>query len=156
MCGGYTGLHQSVIPSVLPFVLPKIRSHFSSQPFEVESSYLVYRMVMTSCLVGLRTGFVLFVFPYIHLPGIMPNDIKLLSFHLFLRPFARSCVHQFVCRRVPRFVSYFPHVSEFYVNVFIPRHTLVAGYYVFTLTVRVSVRLSVVRTSVRPHFVSAR
>ena len=32
----------------------------------------------------------------------------------------------------------------------IPRHKLVAGYYVFTLAVRVSVRLSVVCTNVRP------
>ena len=32
----------------------------------------------------------------------------------------------------------------------IPRHKLVAGYYVFTLAVRVPVRLSVVCTSVRP------
>ena len=35
------------------------------------------------------------------------------------------------------------------IRVFIPRHTLVAGYYVFTLAVRVSVRPSV-RTYVRP------
>ena len=34
--------------------------------------------------------------------------------------------------------------------LFIPRHTLVTGYYVFTLAVRVSVRPSVVHTSVRP------
>ena len=33
---------------------------------------------------------------------------------------------------------------------------LVAGYYVFTLAVRVSVRPSVRSTSVRPHFVSVR
>ena len=32
-------------------------------------------------------------------------------------------------------------------RIFIPRHTLVAGYYVFTLAVRVSVRPSVVRPS---------
>ena len=36
--------------------------------------------------------------------------------------------------------------------LFIPRHTLVAGYYVFTLAVRVSVHLSVVRTSVHTSF----
>ena len=36
--------------------------------------------------------------------------------------------------------------------IFIPRHTLVAGYYVFMLAVRVSVRPSVVRTSVRTSF----
>ena len=39
-----------------------------------------------------------------------------------------------------------------YVQLFIPRHTLVAGYYVFTLAVRVSVRPSVVITSVRTSF----
>ena len=39
-----------------------------------------------------------------------------------------------------------------YEQLFIPRHTLVAGYYVFTLAVRVSVRPSVVRTSVRNSF----
>ena len=33
--------------------------------------------------------------------------------------------------------------------MFIPRHTIVAGYYGFTLDVRVSVRPSVIRTSVR-------
>ena len=42
-------------------------------------------------------------------------------------------------------------------TVFIPRHTLVAGYYVFTLAVRVSVRLYVRwPKSVCPHFVSVR
>ena len=42
-------------------------------------------------------------------------------------------------------------------HVFVSRRTLVAGYYVFTLAVHVSVRLSdrpsVIRTSIRPHFV---
>ena len=46
------------------------------------------------------------------------------------------------------------------VIIIIPRHILVAGYYVFTLAVRVSVRPFVrpfvVRTSVHPHFVSVR
>ena len=35
-------------------------------------------------------------------------------------------------------------------DIFIPRHTLVAGYYVLTLAVRVSVRLSVRSPYVRP------
>ena len=38
----------------------------------------------------------------------------------------------------------------FFSLFFIPRHTIVAGYYGFTLVVRVSVRPSVVRSSVRP------
>ena len=47
------------------------------------------------------------------------------------------------------FVMYIsPLTSEVYllVNLFIPRHTIVAGYYGFTLVVRESVR----RTSVHP------
>ena len=36
--------------------------------------------------------------------------------------------------------------------IFIPRHTIVAGYYGFTLDVRVSVRPSVSRTSARFSF----
>ena len=36
--------------------------------------------------------------------------------------------------------------------IFLPRHTLVAGYYVFTLAVHVAVRPSVVRTFVRNSF----
>ena len=39
-----------------------------------------------------------------------------------------------------------------YLPIFKPRHTLVAGYYVFTLAARVSGRPSVVRTSVRTLF----
>ena len=35
-------------------------------------------------------------------------------------------------------------------SIFIPRHTIVAGYYGFTLVVRVSVRLSVRPSVVRP------
>ena len=38
--------------------------------------------------------------------------------------------------------------------LFIPRHTIVAGYYGFTMDVRVSVRPSIVCPSVRPFFVS--
>ena len=38
----------------------------------------------------------------------------------------------------------------FLVNLFIPRHTIVAGYYGFTLVVRVSIRPSICRTSVHP------
>ena len=43
-------------------------------------------------------------------------------------------------------------VTAFYTPplLFIPRHTIVAGYYGFTLDVRVSVRPSVSRTSIRP------
>ena len=40
----------------------------------------------------------------------------------------------------------------FFVVFIIPRHTIVAGYYGFTLVVRVSVRPSVRRTSVRVSF----
>ena len=38
--------------------------------------------------------------------------------------------------------------------LFIPRHMIVVGYYGFMLDVRVSVRLSISRTSVLPFFVS--
>ena len=55
-------------------------------------------------------------------------------------------------------------VTDMRILLLIPRHTLLAGHYVFMLAVRVSVlrfvRLSVlpsvVRPSVRPHFVSVR
>ena len=40
------------------------------------------------------------------------------------------------------------------VILFIPRHTIVAGYYSFTLDVRVSVRPSARPSYVRPFFVS--
>ena len=43
------------------------------------------------------------------------------------------------------------HCMLFHLHLFIPRHTLVVGYYVFTLAVSVSVRLSV-RPSVRTSF----
>ena len=41
---------------------------------------------------------------------------------------------------------------DYFGPLFIPRHTIVAGYYGFTLDVRVSVRPSVRRTSVRFSF----
>ena len=40
--------------------------------------------------------------------------------------------------------------------IFIPRHTIVAGYYAFTLDVRVSVRPSVLPSAVRPSVFSFR
>ena len=43
---------------------------------------------------------------------------------------------------------------DLFFSFFISRHTIVAGYYGFTLDVRVSVCPSVSRTSVRPFFVS--
>ena len=40
-------------------------SKISPQPFEIEISNLVYRFTMISCIVGLKTGLLLFVLPYI-------------------------------------------------------------------------------------------
>ena len=70
--GGYTGLHLSVIPSVRPSARPSIiRNTFSSkispQPCKLENSYLVYRSMMTCCIVGLRTSLLLLILPCIYL-----------------------------------------------------------------------------------------
>ena len=40
-------------------------SKISPQPFKIESSNLVYRFTMTSCIVGLEMGLLLFVLPYV-------------------------------------------------------------------------------------------
>ena len=54
--------------------------------------------------------------------------------------------------------GFFANVNQFVCVLNYTHHTLVAGYYDFTLAIRVSVRPSVrptiVRTTVRPHFVS--
>ena len=56
----------SPIRSSLPFsIFPDFWSKISPQPFKIETSNLVYRFTMTSCIVELKMGFLLFVLPYI-------------------------------------------------------------------------------------------
>ena len=71
-------------------------------------------------------------------------NLCLLGFVGFSLPLGGWEELQFVIVALPGLSSYH----------FIPRHTIVAGYHGFTLVVRVSVRLSVCRPSVRPFFVS--
>ena len=39
-----------------------VSSKLFLKPFEIEASYLVYRLAMTNCIVVLRMGFLVFVF----------------------------------------------------------------------------------------------
>ena len=55
---------------VLPFFVlfsffPDVSSEISPQPFKIETSNLVYRFTMTSCMVELKVGLLLFVLPYV-------------------------------------------------------------------------------------------
>ena len=77
----------------------------------------------------------------------------LFSFYLFfILFFLFIYLFFFVVARLFFFFNYY------FVLLIIPRHTKVAGYYGFTLVVRVSVRLpvrpSVLRPSVRPFYLS--
>ena len=50
----------------VPFsFFPYFSSKISPQPLKIETSYLVYRSTMTSCIVGLKMGLLLFVLPFI-------------------------------------------------------------------------------------------
>ena len=44
---------------------PDFSSKISPQLFKIATSNLVYRFILTSCIVGLKTGLLLFVLPYI-------------------------------------------------------------------------------------------
>ena len=47
---------------LLLFVLPFVRS---VQPLKIETSNLVYRFTTTSCITGLKMGFLRFILPYV-------------------------------------------------------------------------------------------
>ena len=50
----------------VPFsFFPNFSSKISPQPLKIETSYLVYRLTTTSCIVGLKMGLLLFVLPFI-------------------------------------------------------------------------------------------
>ena len=54
----------SPICSSLPFsFFPEFLSKISPQPFKIETSNLVHRFTMTSCIVELKMGLLLFVLP---------------------------------------------------------------------------------------------
>ena len=44
---------------------PDFSSKISPQLFKIETSNMVYKFTTTSCIVGLKMGLLLFVFPYI-------------------------------------------------------------------------------------------
>ena len=44
---------------------PDFSSKIYPQPFKIETSNMVYRFTMTSCIVGLKMGLLLFVLPYV-------------------------------------------------------------------------------------------
>ena len=89
----YTGLHLSVVPFILPSVLPLFRNTFSSkispQLFKIETSYLVYRSTTTSCIVGLQMDILLFVLPFSFFPNfsskISPQPLKIKTSYLVYR-----------------------------------------------------------------------
>ena len=54
----FTSVHPSVRPSSGNSVT-LFSSKISPKPFKIETSYLVYRFTMTSCIVGLKTGYLL-------------------------------------------------------------------------------------------------
>ena len=55
-----------VLPCIYSFFFsPDFSSKISPQPFKIETSNLVYRFTTTSCIVGLKMGFLLFVIPYV-------------------------------------------------------------------------------------------
>ena len=50
----------------VPFsFFPNFSSKISPQPLKIETLYLVYRSTMTSCIVGLQMGMLLFVLPFV-------------------------------------------------------------------------------------------
>ena len=63
------GKSGGILVYICPWFRPSFRNTFSSkispQPFKIETSYLVYMFTTTSCIVGLQTGFLLFVCPCI-------------------------------------------------------------------------------------------
>ena len=65
------GLKMGLLLFVLPYVFfffsysPDFLSKISPEPFKTETSDLIYRYTTTSCIVGLKMGLLLFVFPYV-------------------------------------------------------------------------------------------
>ena len=76
-----TGLLLFVLPYICSFFfLSRFLSKISLQPFKIETSNLVYRFTMTSCVVGLKMDILLFVLPCIFL--------SLYIFHQRYQPYA--------------------------------------------------------------------
>ena len=61
------GLLLFVLPYICSFFFPDFSSKISLQPFEIETSNLVYRFTTTSYDAGLKMDILLFVLPCIFL-----------------------------------------------------------------------------------------
>ena len=68
---------------------PSFRNTFSSKLspklLKIETSYLVYRLTMTSCIVGLRMSFLLCFSLYLSF---------FLSLHIFRQRYLHNCLHK--------------------------------------------------------------
>ena len=85
----------------VPFsFFPNFLSKISPQPFKIETSYLVYRSTLTSCIEGLQMGILLFVLrlfvPFSFFPNfsskISPQPLKIETLYLVYRFTTTSCI----------------------------------------------------------------
>ena len=126
------GLQMGILLFVLPFVcslffFPNFSSKISSQPFKIETSYLVYRSTTTSCMVGLQMGILLFVLPFVCSLFFFPNFSSKISSQLFkietsylvYRSTTTSCIvglQMSILLFVLPFVCSFFFLSKFFVK----------------------------------------
>ena len=85
----------------IPFsFFPNFSSKISPQPFEIETSYLVYRSKTTSCIVGVQMGILLVVLPFVcsffflskFSSKISPQLLKIETLYLVYRFTTTSCI----------------------------------------------------------------
>ena len=90
------GLRTSLLLLICPFICPiffpsilwwNFLSKISQQPCKVECSYLVYRLMMICCIVGLRTSLLLLILPCI-CPIFFPSILWRMTF--FVKDFSRT------------------------------------------------------------------
>ena len=98
---------------------PDFSSKISPQPFKIETSNLVYRFTTTSCIVGLKMGLLLFVFPYICFfsfspdfsSKISPQPFKIETSNLVYRFTTASCI---VGLKMGLLLFVFPCICSFF------------------------------------------
>ena len=106
---------------------PDFSSKISPQPFKIETSYLVYRVTSTNCIVGLKMGLHLFVVPYVCFFSIFPDfsskispkPFKIKASNFVYKFTATSCIVEmkmgFLLFVFPQIYSFF-FLSRFFVK----------------------------------------
>ena len=123
-------------PSVCPSLCPSFRnsvtfsSKISPQPCKLEESYLVYRLMMTCCIVGLQTSLLLLILPCI-CPIFFLSILWMMKF--FVKDFCETLQARVVIfgEQVDNDVLYrgivnqpTPAYSFLYLSTFLSFHTL--------------------------------